>query len=229
MFETNEAAHGAGLAANQIGDDRRMFIYDCPDQRHPTTRLRHQPDDRDLADPDQHARPRRRLRGLPVRPRGELPHRPGRLGARSTGFDSDRRADRGGGHRLLRPLPAARGRPPGRVPVPRPADRQERRSGPSRPSASTVGACPGCPGCPAPTPTRSVTDTRRPGLEARPSGRRRPPGSSVARRFRRRPPVLEWRPRKLGRRVGADHPAPPSPGGTGAAPVLDGGLASSAD
>ena len=31
MFETNEAAHGAGLAANQIGDDRRLFIYDCPD------------------------------------------------------------------------------------------------------------------------------------------------------------------------------------------------------
>ena len=31
MFETNEAAHGAGLAANQIGDDRRIFIYDCPD------------------------------------------------------------------------------------------------------------------------------------------------------------------------------------------------------
>ena len=31
MFETNEAAHGAGLAATQIGDDRRIFIYDCPD------------------------------------------------------------------------------------------------------------------------------------------------------------------------------------------------------
>ena len=31
MFETNEAAHGAGLAAPQIGDDRRIFIYDCPD------------------------------------------------------------------------------------------------------------------------------------------------------------------------------------------------------
>jgi peptide deformylase len=31
LFETNEAAHGAGLAANQIGDDRRVFIYDCPD------------------------------------------------------------------------------------------------------------------------------------------------------------------------------------------------------
>lgn len=31
MFETNEAAHGAGLAATQIGDDRRIFVYDCPD------------------------------------------------------------------------------------------------------------------------------------------------------------------------------------------------------
>ena len=32
LFDTNEAAHGAGLAANQVGDDRRVFIYDCPDQ-----------------------------------------------------------------------------------------------------------------------------------------------------------------------------------------------------
>ncbi len=31
MFETNDEAHGAGLAANQIGDDRRVFVYDCPD------------------------------------------------------------------------------------------------------------------------------------------------------------------------------------------------------
>lgn len=31
LFETNTAANGAGLAANQIGDDRRVFIYDCPD------------------------------------------------------------------------------------------------------------------------------------------------------------------------------------------------------
>ena len=31
MFETNTAAHGAGLAANQVGDDRRVFVYDCPD------------------------------------------------------------------------------------------------------------------------------------------------------------------------------------------------------
>ena len=31
LFETNAAAHGAGLAANQVGDCRRVFIYDCPD------------------------------------------------------------------------------------------------------------------------------------------------------------------------------------------------------
>jgi peptide deformylase len=31
LFDTNTAANGAGLAANQIGDDRRVFVYDCPD------------------------------------------------------------------------------------------------------------------------------------------------------------------------------------------------------
>ena len=31
MFETNTAAGGVGLAANQIGVDLRVFIYDCPD------------------------------------------------------------------------------------------------------------------------------------------------------------------------------------------------------
>jgi peptide deformylase len=31
MFETNTAANGAGLAANQIGLDLRIFVYDCAD------------------------------------------------------------------------------------------------------------------------------------------------------------------------------------------------------
>jgi peptide deformylase len=31
MFETMYAAQGVGLAANQIGVDLRMFVYDCPD------------------------------------------------------------------------------------------------------------------------------------------------------------------------------------------------------
>ncbi len=31
MFETMAAAPGVGLAANQIGVDLRVFVYDCPD------------------------------------------------------------------------------------------------------------------------------------------------------------------------------------------------------
>ncbi len=31
MFETMYAAEGVGLAANQIGLDLRLFVYDCPD------------------------------------------------------------------------------------------------------------------------------------------------------------------------------------------------------
>ncbi|MGI8817471.1 MAG: peptide deformylase [Pseudonocardia sp.] len=32
MFDTMAAAHGVGLAANQIGVDLRVFVYDCPDE-----------------------------------------------------------------------------------------------------------------------------------------------------------------------------------------------------
>jgi peptide deformylase len=32
MFATMAAANGAGLAANQIGVDLRLFVYDCPDE-----------------------------------------------------------------------------------------------------------------------------------------------------------------------------------------------------
>lgn len=31
MFETMAAANGVGLAANQIGVDLRLFVFDCPD------------------------------------------------------------------------------------------------------------------------------------------------------------------------------------------------------
>lgn len=31
MFETMAAANGVGLAANQIGADLRVFVFDCPD------------------------------------------------------------------------------------------------------------------------------------------------------------------------------------------------------
>jgi peptide deformylase len=31
MYETMDAANGVGLAANQVGRNLRMFVYDCPD------------------------------------------------------------------------------------------------------------------------------------------------------------------------------------------------------
>lgn len=31
MYETMDAAHGVGLAANQVGVNLRVFVYDCPD------------------------------------------------------------------------------------------------------------------------------------------------------------------------------------------------------
>ncbi|TDY04560.1 peptide deformylase [Mycolicibacterium litorale] len=33
LYETMDAANGVGLAANQIGVAKRVFVYDCPDSR----------------------------------------------------------------------------------------------------------------------------------------------------------------------------------------------------
>ena len=38
MFDTMAAAQGVGLAANQIGVDLRVFVYDCPDELTRTNR-----------------------------------------------------------------------------------------------------------------------------------------------------------------------------------------------
>lgn len=40
MYDTMDAAHGVGLAANQIGVSKRLFVYDCADERKTTTRRR---------------------------------------------------------------------------------------------------------------------------------------------------------------------------------------------
>jgi peptide deformylase len=40
MYETMDAAHGVGLAANQIGVPLRLFVYDCADDRGQSTRRR---------------------------------------------------------------------------------------------------------------------------------------------------------------------------------------------
>jgi peptide deformylase len=40
MYDTMDAAHGVGLAANQIGYGLRLFVYDCADDRGQAARRR---------------------------------------------------------------------------------------------------------------------------------------------------------------------------------------------
>ena len=40
LYDTMDAAHGVGLAANQIGVGKRLFVYDCADARGKTVRRR---------------------------------------------------------------------------------------------------------------------------------------------------------------------------------------------
>ena len=40
LYDTMDAAYGVGLAANQIGVDLRVFVYDCADERGQSTRRR---------------------------------------------------------------------------------------------------------------------------------------------------------------------------------------------
>ena len=40
LFDTMDAANGVGLAANQIGVSKRVFVYDCADERGMSTRRR---------------------------------------------------------------------------------------------------------------------------------------------------------------------------------------------
>ena len=40
LYETMDAAHGVGLAANQIGHGLRVFVYDCADDRGQAARRR---------------------------------------------------------------------------------------------------------------------------------------------------------------------------------------------
>jgi peptide deformylase len=40
LYDTMDAANGVGLAANQIGVSKRVFVYDCADERGRTSRRR---------------------------------------------------------------------------------------------------------------------------------------------------------------------------------------------
>ena len=39
LYDTMDAANGVGLAANQIGVSKRVFVYDCADARGRTSRV----------------------------------------------------------------------------------------------------------------------------------------------------------------------------------------------
>ena len=118
MFDTMDAANGAGLAAPQIGVDLQLVIFgfernerypDAPPVPHTV-----------LINPVIDAAGRRdgrRLGGLPVGARaarrGAAPAR-----IRYRGFDPQGQRDRARGRRLPCPRGAARVRPPDRPPVP---------------------------------------------------------------------------------------------------------------
>ena len=124
MYETMDAAHGVGLAANQIGYALRLFVYDCADDRGDTQRRRgviinpvletsEVPETMPDAGDDDEGR-------LSV-PASRSPPA-GQVGA---GHRSGRRwqSDRHRGHRPVRPDAATRNRSPRRVSLSGPADR----------------------------------------------------------------------------------------------------------
>ena len=160
MYDTMDAAHGVGLAANQIGVRTaavRLRLCRGPRNDRPPPRCGRQSRPGDLRNPRDHARSGRRRRRLPVGSRRVLPHRPREVGA---------------GHRARR---RRRARSPSRAPAcsraccstkpgtwmafstwtdssaGTPAPRNGR-------SSRTAGAFPVCRGCPARDRTRSVTD-----------------------------------------------------------------------
>ncbi len=130
LFETNAAANGAGLAANQVGDSRRVFVYDCPDDagvRHrgyvvnPVLETSEVP--QNMPDPEDD------LEGCLSVPGEHFPA--GRASwARVTGVDATGAPIEAEGTGLLRSVPATRDRPPGRPPLSGPVDRAQR---PQRP------------------------------------------------------------------------------------------------
>ena len=89
MYDTMDAAHGVGLAANQIGYGLRLFVYDCADDRGTaagavSSSIR----SGNLRNPRDHARPGRRRRGLLVVPGESFPTGRAKW-ARVTGLDAD--------------------------------------------------------------------------------------------------------------------------------------------
>ena len=123
MFASMDAADGVGLAANQIGVDARIFVIDCPDaDGRGRRRLRREPGAH-AADPPRASRPRRSPRRAACRCPAPTRSCPGPSGARVDGVDVDGEPVTIEATGMAGPLPAARGGPPRRHGLRRPAAR----------------------------------------------------------------------------------------------------------
>ena len=128
MYETMDAAHGVGLAANQIGYGLRLFVYDCADDRgmaarrrgvvvNPVLETSEVPET--MPDPDNDDEGCLSVPGESF-PTGRAEVGPGHRPRRR------RQPGHHRGHRPVRPDVAARNRAPGRVPLPGPPHRPAR-------------------------------------------------------------------------------------------------------
>ena len=140
LYDTMDAANGVGLAANQIGVSQRVFVYDCADERGRTRRrgvvvnpvLETSEVPETMPDPDDDDE------GCLSVPGESFPT--GRADwARVTGSGRRRQPDHAGGQRPVRPDAAARDRPPRRVPLRRPPDRQARARGQAQHQVARLG------------------------------------------------------------------------------------------
>ena len=119
LYDTMDAANGVGLAANQIGVSKRVFVYDCADERGRTTRRRGvvvNPVLETSEVPETMPDPDNDDEGCLSVPGESFPTGRAGLGA---GYRLGRRRhpDHDRGHRPVRADAAARDGPSGRLPV----------------------------------------------------------------------------------------------------------------
>ncbi len=158
-----DAANGVGLAANQIGVAKRLFVYDCAPTRGHDRRVAAGSSSTPCWRPPRFPRRCRtrtmtRKAACPCRARISRPDGP--TGRGSPASDADGSPVTPGRHRLVCPDAPARDRAPRRIPLHRPARGPAMRGRPRRPSSATAGVYPVCPGCLARFPTRSATRCR---------------------------------------------------------------------
>ena len=125
LYDTMDAAYGVGLAANQIGVSKRVFVFDCADERGRITRRRGvivNPVLETSEVPETMPDPEDDDEGCLSVPGESFPT--GRASwARVTGLDADGNPDHPGGQRVVRADAAARDGSPRRRGVPGPVDR----------------------------------------------------------------------------------------------------------